>query len=210
MPVNITPVDAWPTNLQVVQDGDNVSQAQRTVVMQDYADAATFLRNRVVGAGPGVVDIPVPLIPSPQGSTFDATKWSTGTTAPLEQDSVTNPGLLVVVELPWFRGAELVSVTLYYRGDGSHGAGVPANPVQLDVIDRTISATGGGVQVATTTDAPAFGTDIDAGRTVVATPASPVAFASDNNFAAQIVGENGANAFSGNQYYGLTMQVQSV
>lgn len=46
----ITPVDSFPANFLEIADGEAVSQASRTLVIQPYADAATFLRNRAAPA----------------------------------------------------------------------------------------------------------------------------------------------------------------
>ncbi len=39
-------VDTYPANFLEIADGEAVSQASRTTVIQPYADASTFLRNR--------------------------------------------------------------------------------------------------------------------------------------------------------------------
>ena len=46
MPVNLVPVDVFAANFQAAADGDPVSQATSVNILQEVADALTYLRNR--------------------------------------------------------------------------------------------------------------------------------------------------------------------
>lgn len=59
MPSNLTPVDTWPSAFEVQINGDPVSGTTTLDVMQEYADAATFLRNRVWAAKQATRTLPL-------------------------------------------------------------------------------------------------------------------------------------------------------
>lgn len=61
MTVILTPTDIYPADFNAAADGDNVSQATRVTVMQEYADALNHFRNRIPGTGTAPT-ITVPLI----------------------------------------------------------------------------------------------------------------------------------------------------
>lgn len=74
MPVGLTPVDTWPSSFEAAQDGDEVNQLTDVDVMQEYADAATYLRNR--SAPNGGVTVTVMLDQPIATETASITSWS--------------------------------------------------------------------------------------------------------------------------------------
>lgn len=132
MPTTITPVDTYPASFTEAADGESVNQATRTNVIQEYADAINFLKNRIPGVG-GVVTqrkLFIPLGTAPQykditGATVNYQRQSSG--GLLQQ--VVSPDTLHF-SVPHIPGAKFSELVCALDGDiaGTHAGNVGTPP----------------------------------------------------------------------------------
>ncbi len=160
MPVNITPTDVFPAVVQEAADGDNVSQATRTNIIQEYADADNYLRNRNINAIGGDFYLDLPGFQRVGGTVEWAWNDDTNTTIAnwgLLQNvvqAVAPPDEVLVWQVPKFHvgvGTVITAVTLSLNGAGGPGGahgGVPVVMPRMRVItinqssgQRTVEAT---------------------------------------------------------------------
>jgi hypothetical protein len=122
MPKNLTDADVWETNVVCPVDGDTRNAASMEVGLQDLANRALYLRNRVLPAGSVVY--PGSLLgwreQSAQYTFEDATKaaLNTGTT----------PGS-PNIDLPFHRGARLEAITLNHHPPAGSFAALGQNQI---------------------------------------------------------------------------------
>jgi hypothetical protein len=195
MPVNLVPVDTKPANVQAAADGDAVSQAIRTVVMQDYADWLTWITNRIGAAAAG--DFQVPLIPNALYPAAWVARWAWDTA---------NNGLVnfnvggvdeINIPLPAMKGTTFSAVTLTVDGD-ANGVGPHAALPVLPRITLWRQDAGAGtlVNVGNAVDSSAAVVNYEALHTIVFTPGAAQTVDEDNQYQLSIRGESGVNAIA--------------
>lgn len=139
MPTPIIPVDAYPASFTIAADGEAVSQAIRADVMQEYADAITYVRNRTV-----------PLIQTWEISGGGLIHQSTPATYVGRADGgwqdVTGAGDFAIWKIPMPvvpAGAiwKITNVDVWTINVTGHGAPVPASTQSCEIL-RTNAAAG--------------------------------------------------------------------
>jgi hypothetical protein len=144
MPVNLVPVDAFAANFQAAADGDPVSQATEVNVMQEYADAVTYLRNRLFAGtlnvacqSPALVTGAAGLFFFEAGTSSVGQRWRTAFDT---AGSIHWP-----VQLPPV--GRITAVNVITQGNGAHAA-PPATLATVNLY-RVRSTAGSAVAVAT-------------------------------------------------------------
>lgn len=213
MPTNLVPVDTFPANHTVASDGEAVSQATRTLVMQGYADGLLYLRNRSPAAVAGNYQIPI----APVGLYAAAWIARWGWVAASEGWVNLNIGGAdeITIPLPALVGCSFSSVTLVVHGDanavGPHAA-LPASMPQVTLykIDGQTAApalTTVGSQVDTSANVAAY----EQGHTITYTPGAAQTIDEVTQYAISVRGESGANSIaSALVLYGAYMTIVPV
>jgi len=198
MPANLVPVDTWPANFQVAADGDAVSQATRTNVMQEYADAHTYLRNRSPAAVAGNYQIPI--APTNQPAAGWVQRWAWDIAGPNGWTNISVAGVdEIQIPLPALKDCSFSSVSMVLHGDGA-GAGPHVGAVGTMPLLSLYKIDGAGAAGTTlvgsqidTTVAPAT---YDVLHTVTYTPGAPQTIDETTQYALSIRGEAGANSIA--------------
>jgi hypothetical protein len=193
MPANLAPVDTWPANFQVEADGDAVSQAIGTNIMQEYSDAATYLYNRSIEASGG--DYQIPIAPVDYGA---VARWDWSIIRNGWHCANVGGADEIVIPLPALIDCTFTSVSMILHGDGNavgpHAGAVGTMPrITLYRLDATAGTwTNVGNQVDTTV-APAT---YEVLHTVTFTPGAAQTVNSTTQYAVSIRGESGANSLA--------------
>lgn len=203
MPANLTPVDAFPAALQAIIDGDPVDQVTRVAVMQAYADAATFLRNRVKGAAVRNVQVPI-TTNDPAGVNGASYNYSAAT---MFYDVVAAANDEINIPLPEILGAELVSITAYYlptAGAFAASAQLPDMEARFRPVTTSPSSVTGIAAIADTSpNAGAY----DIFHSITAVAGTPYPFSPDERAELRFTCDDSALTF---RLIGVRMAIQPV
>lgn len=199
MPVNITPLDIFPANFQIAADGDNVSQAIRSNVMQEYADAANFLKNRSASASESNLQAAISNAVVQNENTRFTLAFGLG--APdytWLQSSITDAGGLHFMLPPLF-GVEITNVVARVHGDGAGTgthAGLPATmpDVTLFELNSDDGASGNVSSLGTQADVSANVAAYETLHDINLSGLSTAAAGDDLIHVVRVRGEAGANS----------------
>jgi len=198
MPVIITPVDIFPANFQIAADGDNVSQAIRSNVMQEYADAANFLKNRSASASESNLQAALSnAIVQNENTRFTLAFGLGAPNYTWIQSNITDAGGIHFMIPPLF-GVEITDVVARVHGDGAGTGTHAALPgtvpeVALLELDTDDGGTGNVSTLGTQSDVSASKAAYETLHDITLTGLNAVA---DDNLihVVRFRGEAGANA----------------
>lgn len=198
MPVNIVPVDTFAANFQAAADGDAVSQAIRVGVMQEYADALTYLRNRSIEALGGVFQVPI----APVGLYYAAAAWVQRWGWDPVNNGLVNHSVAgvdeIAIPIPPLIDTSFSDITIRVDGDAGSGGphvGLPASMPRITLyrLDATAGTlTNVGNQVDPSAGIGAY----DVIHSITYTPGAAQIIDSDTSYFLSVRGESGANSIA--------------
>ena len=160
MTAALVPVSTYPASLLVAADGDAVSQATQTAVLQPYADAITYLRDRVIPTA----GLTIPAILHEPASNGGPGSFVWGGTGWQETAGAGDIAVWPVAIMPTRTGAAvtwtLTRVFLYTINLTGHGGADPTNGQEIQ-LNYTVASTGAAVNVVTFAD-PSAAAALDA------------------------------------------------
>lgn len=203
-----TPTPTQQTTFTEVMDGDDLDAASVTVFLEALADGYAWFESTRFSA---VHRVELGNVLKINDMAFNAAGILQGTV-------VTAPSTLFRIDP--HDGSTLVGATLWFKIAAGHG-GVPANPPTLSIFRRNV-LTGGAGQVLASTDGGG-GLAITSVASVVAyeqgSAVVSFSYPLDQNrtidkttyvYAATITDESGANSQTGNLFYGIDFEVDTI
>ena len=192
MTAALVPVSTYPVSLLVASDGDLVGNATRVAVMQTYADAITYIRDRTL---PAVGGLTIPAVLHEPASNGGPGSFVWAGTGWQETAGAGDIAVWPVALMPTRTGAsvtwDLIRVFLYTINLTGHGGNPPA--VEQEVkLDYSVASTGAVVNVVTFSD-PAGAAALDAIH-MFSSGALAHSLVDDVTYTLTYTGESGLNA----------------
>lgn len=201
MTTNIVPVNAWGANVVVPQDLEPATAASLAVFVQELANRAEYLRQRLPGANPPANLIRLTKTGYNAVFQIGTTVWTQGAfNSGALLYNVVNAAQEFYIPLDLVPGQIVRGYGMYVNGGSAH-AGIPATKPKIDLVKSftTYPASVGTTNLPqmsaldTTTDPTAV---LATYNVVHAVSSGAVAFtvASGDSWALRVYGEGGANS----------------